>query len=84
MIAGSSIAHRKEYEMKEVVRIIRQECKRQGITIAELSNKAGFSRNMLSNWEKGIEPSIGKVDAALKVLGITYAFGAKGKTKGRG
>ena len=61
--------------MHDVVRVINEERKRQGLSKEELAKRAGFGASTIRNWELGSEPSLVKVDSALRVLGINYTLG---------
>ena len=61
--------------MYDIVKVINEERRRQGLSKKELAKRAGFGASSIRNWELGSEPSLVKVESALRVLGITYTLG---------
>ncbi len=61
--------------MHDVVKVINKERKRQGMSKGELAKRSGFGASTIRHWELGKEPSLVKVDSALRTLGVTYTLG---------
>lgn len=61
----------------ELMKMITEERIRQGLTLQELSERAGCSERILEYWEQGKRrpTEIETVDKVLKALNLTYTLG---------
>lgn len=55
----------------DLIKIIKEECERQGISLSKLLSKADVSSHVVSFWETGeVEPSLKVLDRLCEALGI--------------
>lgn len=52
---------------------VKEISKKRGLSLAQLNEKAGFKPNVIYSW-KTKSPSIDKVEAVAKVLGVTVDY----------
>lgn len=62
-------------DQQEIMRLIRLECKRQGVSINELARRVGVSSSNARYWIVGGGITLEKADKALKALGLTVTIG---------
>ncbi|MDL2224663.1 helix-turn-helix transcriptional regulator [Eubacteriales bacterium OttesenSCG-928-M02] len=52
-----------------------EEREKQGLSLKKLSEKSGIPVTTIANYEKGVEPTLGKADAILRALGLSKCIG---------
>lgn len=64
---------------------VKEVSKKRGLSLAQLNEKAGFKQNVIYSW-KTKTPSIDKVEAVSKVLGVSvdYLLGKEEKATNKG
>lgn len=69
-------------KLEDFARVVKSEREKQGLSQAELSRRAGCSKQYVSLLEGcGLSPSIERADAILKELGISCILGVLDKRK---
>lgn len=59
-----------------LIKLIKEERVRQGLSLRELARKAGVSDSAIHNWEKGRNKlTVENADKILKALGLTISIG---------
>lgn len=63
--------------MHEAMQLIERTRKARGISRAKMAKLCGFGENAYYQYLTGTQPTIGRVDTMLSVLGITYTLGER-------
>ena len=56
--------------------ILKERRKELRLSVDALSMASGVPRSTITNYENGIQPTIGKLDKLLKALGLSITIGA--------
>ena len=63
--------------MHKAMELIERTRKTRGISRAKMAKLCGFGENAYYQYLTGTQPTIGRVDTMLRVLGITYTLGER-------